>query len=112
VELREGDLLAGVEGAYALVVSNPPYVSPEEFDQLQPEIRLYEPREALVGSGIGVEIARQARAVLAPGGWIVLECGDGQASSLAGALSDLGYSDILVSRDLAGRERIVEGRWA
>jgi release factor glutamine methyltransferase len=110
VELRRGDLLAGMAGRFDLVVANPPYVSPEEYETLQPEIRLYEPREALVGVGVGAEIAGAARDVLAPGGWLLLECGDGQAGSLAAELQALGYQEVAKTHDLAGRERIVEGR--
>jgi release factor glutamine methyltransferase len=111
VELRRGDLLAEISGPFDLVVANPPYVSPEEYETLQPEIRLYEPREALVGEGVGVRIAREARPVFGRGGWLVLECGDGQADALAQELSDLGYLDVVKTHDLAGRERIVEGLW-
>ncbi|HYY32305.1 MAG TPA: peptide chain release factor N(5)-glutamine methyltransferase [Gaiellaceae bacterium] len=112
VELRRADLLAEIAGPFDLVVSNPPYVSPEEYESLQPEIRLYEPREALVGVGVGAEIAREARRVLERGGWLALECGDGQAGDLAAELEGLGYRDVRKTRDLAGRDRIVEGRWA
>jgi release factor glutamine methyltransferase len=112
VELRQSDLMAGVSGEFELVVSNPPYVAPEDYDALQPEIRLYEPRDALVGVGVGEAIARAARSVLRPGAWLLLEYGDGQVRGLAAQLSDLGYDEIVISRDLAGRERIVEGRWA
>jgi release factor glutamine methyltransferase len=111
VELRRSDLLAGVEGPFDLVVSNPPYVSPAEYDTLQPEIRLYEPREAVVGVGVGAEIAMEARAVLSSGGWLLLECGDGQADELADQLAGLGYQDVMRTSDLAGRDRIVEARW-
>jgi release factor glutamine methyltransferase len=111
VELREADLLHGITGPFELVVSNPPYVLPEEIDTLEPEIRLYEPRSALVGVGVGEAIAKAARFVFSPGGWILLECGDGQAGSLVAGLERLGYRDVEATRDLAGRERIVEGRW-
>jgi release factor glutamine methyltransferase len=112
MEFRQGDLLAGISGPFDLVVSNPPYVSPEDFDTLEPEVRLFEPREAIVGVRVGAEIAEAARAVLAPGGWLLLECGDGQAAGLAAELEGLGYSDVVRTRDLADRERVVEGRWA
>ncbi len=112
MEFRQGDLLAGISGPFDLVVSNPPYVSPEDFDTLEPEVRLFEPRDAIVGVGVGAEIARAARAVLAPGGWLLLECGDGQAADLAAELERLGYRDVVRTRDLADRERVVEGRWA
>jgi release factor glutamine methyltransferase len=111
VQLRQGDLLAGIEGAFDVVVSNPPYVAPEDYEGLQAEIRLYEPKEALVGVGLGEKIADDARGLLAPGGWLVLECGDGQAHGLARRLGELGYGGVVKTRDLAGRERVVEGRW-
>jgi release factor glutamine methyltransferase len=110
VQLCHGDLLRGVQGPYDLVVSNPPYVSPEEYETLEPEIRLWEPREALVGVGVGEAVARGAREVLRPGGWLVLECGDGQAPGLAAELRSLGYESVAALPDLAGRERVVEGR--
>ncbi|HEX2044510.1 MAG TPA: peptide chain release factor N(5)-glutamine methyltransferase [Gaiellaceae bacterium] len=110
VRLRRGDLLRGLSGPFDLVVSNPPYVSPDEYERLQPEIRLWEPYEALVGERVGETIARQALPLLRPGGPLVLECGDGQAAALAAELRSLGYEDVLVTPDLAGRERIVEGR--
>jgi release factor glutamine methyltransferase len=110
VELRKGDLLGGVTGPFDLVVSNPPYVRPDEYEHLQPEIRLWEPREALVGIGVGETIAHDARAVLRPGGRLVLECADGQAAALAAELRALGYEDVRTTADLAGRGRVVEGR--
>jgi release factor glutamine methyltransferase len=110
VDFVHGDLVQGARGPVDLVVSNPPYVPPAEYESLQPEIRVYEPREALVGEGRGEAVARAALDVLRPGGWVVLECGDGQARNLASALEDLGYEDVLVTPDLAGRDRVVEGR--
>jgi len=112
VRLVEGDLASDVEGPFDLVVSNPPYVSPEEYETLQPEIRLYEPYESVVGVGVGREVAAQARGLLRPGGRLVLECGDGQAADLAAELGSLGYADVLETADLAGRDRVVEGSWS
>jgi release factor glutamine methyltransferase len=110
VRLVHGDLLRGVEGRFDLVVSNPPYVGAEEWERLQPEIRLYEPRAALVGTAVGEAIAHDAQPLLNSGGRIVLEVGDGQAVGVAAALEELGYDEVAVTRDLAGRERVVEGR--
>jgi len=108
VELRRGDLLDGVRGPFDLVVSNPPYVPASEYDSLQPEIRLYEPYEAVVGDRVWERVARSARGVLAPGGHLVLECGDGQAAGVAEGLAALGYEGVLCTPDLAGRDRVVE----
>jgi release factor glutamine methyltransferase len=110
VELVLGHLVAGLRGPFDLVVSNPPYVSAEEFEALPPEIRLYEPREAVVGAGQTGNVARRAFDVLRPSGWLVLECGDGQAPDVQAELRALGYEDVTSFEDLAGRERGVEAR--
>ncbi|HYM63133.1 MAG TPA: peptide chain release factor N(5)-glutamine methyltransferase [Gaiellaceae bacterium] len=110
VELAESDLLAGVSGSFDLVVSNPPYVSPSERSWLEPEVRDFEPSVAVVGYEVGNRIAAEALRVLRPGGWLVLECGDGQATDLAGSLRELGCDRVIVSPDLAGVDRVVEGR--
>jgi release factor glutamine methyltransferase len=110
VTLLHGHLLDGVAGPFDLVVSNPPYVLAADYEALQPEIRLFEPREAVVGDGLWEPIAAGARAVLAAGGWLVLESGDGQADGVAAGLRALGYEDVRAWPDLAGRPRVVEGR--
>jgi release factor glutamine methyltransferase len=113
VRLVAGDAVAGLPpGPYDLVVSNPPYVSPEEIERLQPEVRDWEPREALVAPGATEAIARAARSVLRRDGALVLEVGDGQAGAAARLLAGLEYEGVLVSPDLAGRERVVEAVWA
>ena len=110
VELLEHDLRAGLPpGPWDLVVSNPPYVEPGELEGLMPDVRDYEPHLALVGTGVTEAVARAADTELAPGGWLVLEVGDGQATAVAALLEALGYADVLTSRDLTGRERVVEG---
>ncbi len=111
VEFVETDLLATLEGPFELVVSNPPYVELAELDRLEPEVRTFEPRLALVEDGQTERLARDARAVLAEGGAIVLECHEGHATKVARLVAELGYSGATISRDLAGRERVVEARW-
>jgi release factor glutamine methyltransferase len=102
VELREGDGAAAAAEGWDLVVANPPYV--ESLDRLQPELR-WEPEVALVGRG---EHERLARAVKAR--FLLFEVGDGQAREVAALLESLGYSDVAITADLAGRDRVVEGR--
>ena len=99
------------KGPFDLVVSNPPYVEPEEIDSLQPEVREWEPREALVGEGMTEAVAAGAVAALAPGGALVLEVADGTAERVAALLAGLGFDDVTSTPDLAGRDRVVEGRW-
>jgi release factor glutamine methyltransferase len=111
VELREHDLRGGLPGGpYELVVSNPPYVEPTDLETLMPDVRDYEPHVALVGSGATAAIARAAADVLVPGGVLVLEVGDGQALATAALLDGAGYRDVVTTADLAGRDRVVEGR--
>ncbi len=110
IELREWDLFAGLpDGPWDLVVSNPPYVLPEEIETLEVEVREWEPREALVGVGATEAVARGAVDVLRPGGALVLEVAAGDAARIVSMLESLEYEDIAVTRDLAGRERVVEG---
>jgi release factor glutamine methyltransferase len=111
VKLLEHDLRAGLPaGPWDLVVSNPPYVEPAEIDTLMADVRDFEPHLALVGRGTTEAVARAAPSELAPGGWLVLEVGDGQAPATAALLDDLGYIEVVTTPDLTGRDRVVEGR--
>jgi release factor glutamine methyltransferase len=111
VELVEGDATERLpEGPWDLVVSNPPYVEPGELDALEPEVRDWEPREALLAAGQTESIARAARAALR--GPLVLETHADGAAAAAALLRSLGYEAVTITRDLTGRERVVEGRWA
>ena len=110
IELIEADLFAGLpEGPWDLVVSNPPYVLPAEIDSLPPEVRDGEPRAARVGEGATEAIAEQARDALSAGGALVLEVAAGDAARVARLLDGLGYTYVDVTRDLSGRDRVVEG---
>jgi release factor glutamine methyltransferase len=112
VDLRETSLLDGVVGPLDLVVSNPPYVLASELDELQPEVRDWEPRLATIADGQTEALVRAATGRLASGGALVLEVHEGHAAAVAALLEDAGYAEVTVTRDLAGRERVVEGRWA
>jgi release factor glutamine methyltransferase len=101
VELRRGDVEAAADG-WDLVVSNPPYV--ESLESLQPELR-FEPERALIGSGMHEAIARTARTR-----FLVFEVGDGQAQAVAVVLDAAGYAGVMITADLTGTDRVVEGR--
>ena len=112
VRLVEHDLTSGLgEAQFDLVVSNPPYVEPEELETLQPEVRDWEPHLALVAHGATEAVARAATEALRPGGWLVLESAAGAAERIRDALETLGYDEVAITPDLAGRDRVVEGRW-
>jgi len=112
VKLLRRDLGDGLPGGpYDLVVSNPPYVLPEEIDSLEPEVRDWEPRQALVSRDATEMIARAAPTVLRPGGRLVLEVAAGAAGDVERLLESLAFSRLGRSLDLAERERVVEGTW-
>jgi release factor glutamine methyltransferase len=112
VQLVEHDLTAGLgDSQFDLVVSNPPYVEPEELETLQPEVRDWEPHVALVASGATEAVARAATEALRPGGWLVLETAAGSGERIRNLLQELGYEGVTITPDLAGRDRVVEGKW-
>ena len=115
VEVLHGDLLSplpdDLRGQVHLVVSNPPYVTEEEYASLPAEVRA-EPYEALVG-GIDVyrRFAAAAREWLRSGGWVAMEIGATQAPGVTAALES-GFERVEVVPDLAGRDRMVLARRA
>jgi release factor glutamine methyltransferase len=109
VEIRHGDLLAGVTGPFDLIVSNPPYVLVDELETLDSEVREWEPREALVDERQTQRLAEGARDVL--DGWLVLEVHEDHAGEVASVLTTMSYVDCRITPDLARRPRVVEARW-
>jgi release factor glutamine methyltransferase len=101
-------------GGYGLIVSNPPYVSAAEYRECSREVRDFEPASALVPGDSGLEavppVAAAAFAALAAGGRLLVEIGWKQGKEAAAILAGCGFADVAVRRDLAGCDRIVEGR--
>ena len=111
IELIEGDLVGGLgDREYDLVVSNPPYIVQEEIGTLAPEVRDWEPGLATIAGEHTELIAEHALEALVPGGHLVLEVADERAGAAAELLERLGYDEVAVTEDLAGRDRIVEGK--
>jgi release factor glutamine methyltransferase len=112
VRLVEHDLTSGLGHAeFDLVVSNPPYVEPDELPGLQPEVRDWEPHIALVAAGATEKLAQAATEALRPGGWLVLETAANAGERVERLLSEIGFEDVTITPDLAGRDRVAEGRW-
>ena len=109
VTFVRADVLDGVDGPFDLIVSNPPYVEPAEIEALEPEVRDWEPRTALIDAGQTERLVADATLVLS--GPLVLEVHEQHAGDVAGQLEAAGYGDIRITRDLAGKERVVEARW-
>jgi len=119
VEIVECDLLDDprAAGPWDVVVSNPPYVRDDEFDSLPRDVRLHEPKGALVAGPTGVELivrlARQGAERLVPGGWLLVEMGPNVAAAAeaaVAAVSGLGLEPTL--KDVAGLARILQARKA
>lgn len=101
----------GIEGSFDLILSNPPYVTQDEYDTLEPEVRNWEPRSALTDDGDGLAayraIAGQLYAFLAPGGLALFEHGWRQAGQVAEIFRAQGFSDLRSYRDLSGKDRVI-----
>ena len=110
VEVREGDLLAPLAGERCrAIVSNPPYLTEAEFLSLDPAVRLFEPRQALVSGADGLGATRallaQARGLLEPGGLLALEVDERRAERVARIAQELAWSRVRLYDDLFGRPR-------
>ena len=119
--LLPGDLLTPLppEIQLDIIVSNPPYITEAEFPALQPEVRGYEPTLALTGQpgatgAHGTRLHRRliddAAHYLTPGGWLLLEVGQGQAEVVAEYAQRAGYEKAAVQDDLGGIGRVVLAR--
>jgi release factor glutamine methyltransferase len=113
IHFREADLLDGFEkNSFDVIVSNPPYVGESEEDQVQLEVRKFEPRNAVFAGPTGGEvIARlipQARAALKPGGWLVMEISGTIAEKVKELLRD--WNDVVIRPDLQAIPRVVQAR--
>jgi release factor glutamine methyltransferase len=115
VVLRGVDSLGGTGGGPCdLLLANLPYVSEGEWEGLEPEIREYEPRDALVAGPSGLELiealASELGAMKARPAAVVLEIGAGQGDAVTELIRRAGYDQVEVRRDLAGLDRAVVGR--
>lgn len=111
----ESDLFEKVEGRYDIIVSNPPYIRREEIDTLMPEVRDYEPRQALDGGEDGLDFYRrivaESPAYLNGGGRLYLEIGCDQGDAVQELLLQQGFREVNVVQDYGGLDRVVCGYW-
>jgi len=108
----KADLFPETKMTFDIIVSNPPYISKNDFENLDPSIREYEPRIALLGGESGYEIIeriiRFSPQYLTKGGIIILEFGYDQKNSVKKMLKKCGYKNINFFNDLNGIPRIVK----
>lgn len=115
IELVRSDLLEdlprSLRGSSDLIVANPPYIEPGDYDTLPREVRA-DPVRALVGGVLVYErLFAQARSLLRPGGSVVVEIGSEQAEAIVALAIEAGATDVSVHPDLAGRDRVVAATW-
>ncbi len=110
IEFRHGPGLAGWKGQLGMVVSNPPYIESATIPALQPEVKDHDPMPALDGGADGLDAVRQIAGdvdqCLAPGGWILLELGEGQDKAACELFRESSrYELVRTEKDLAGIPR-------
>ncbi|HKV80409.1 MAG TPA: peptide chain release factor N(5)-glutamine methyltransferase [Candidatus Sulfotelmatobacter sp.] len=112
IHFHQSDLLGGLKGDFDFVVSNPPYVGESEEDQVQLEVRQFEPRNAVFAGPQGTEVIAclipQARQLLRPGGWLIIEISGTIAEEVRRLLE--GWQEVQVKPDLQSIPRVVQAR--
>lgn len=110
VEVREGDLLGPLgEQRFRAIVANPPYLTTQEYEDLDPSVRGFEPSEALVSGADGLDATRAllegARPGLEPGGLLALEIDERRADAVRALARAAGWARTTIREDLFGRPR-------
>ena len=112
VQFQQANWLAGVQGPFDAIVSNPPYI-PSADPHLA--ALTHEPLQALASGADGLDdiqaIAAQAPAHMRPGGWLLLEHGYDQAAAVQALLAAQGFAQVQSRNDLAGIARCTGGQW-
>jgi release factor glutamine methyltransferase len=113
IESSAAAFLDSDPAAFAAIVCNPPYIERDGVTALPPEVRDHEPLAALDGGADGLnfyrEVMPKAPFWLRPGGFAAFEIGDSQGPTVSGLMSGAGFSDVAVTPDYAGRDRVVSG---
>jgi len=114
VEFQRNDWTAGIAERFDLVISNPPYISDEAFERLEPDVREHEPAMALKAGPKGLaaidRIARDLSAILKPNGLTLIEIGHDQGLPASQILTKNGLERVRIVKDLAGHDRVVVAR--
>ncbi len=117
VSFLKGHLFEPVSRSHKfdLIISNPPYIKKDDIKELQPEIKDWEPIDALDGGSDGLDYYREiipsAGKFLHDNGILMLEMGAGYSGDISRMMEDAGYAEIEIRRDYAGIERIIQAKW-
>ncbi|GHC76108.1 peptide chain release factor N(5)-glutamine methyltransferase [Limoniibacter endophyticus] len=105
------DCFEMVEGRFDAIVSNPPYIPSADIEGLQPEVRDFDPLQALDGGIDGLvfyrKIAEQSAHYLKPGGIVAVEIGFDQRDSVTAIFTEHGWECLEAAQDLSGHERVL-----
>jgi release factor glutamine methyltransferase len=115
VDFVQGELCRPLcAGSLDALISNPPYLTLEEYSELDPSVRDWEPALALKSGRDGLEattgLLNEGRAVVRPGGWLALEVDCTRATMAAQLASQYGWDNVSLHLDLFGRERYLLAR--
>lgn len=114
VRFEKSDLFENIKNTYDVIVSNPPYIPTDEIENLMPEVRDFEPFDALDGKQDGLffykKIIEEAHNYLKSEGVLLLEIGCEQGTAVSELMEKAGYKEIKVVKDLAGLDRVVIGK--
>ncbi|MCE1246853.1 MAG: peptide chain release factor N(5)-glutamine methyltransferase [Firmicutes bacterium] len=118
VTFMNGDLFGSFPedeaGAFDLILSNPPYVTEAEWEDLMSGVKLYEPKTALCppmdAEEFYAKIAREALVFLKKDGWLLVEIGAYQGEMIKMVFNSAGFEDVFMLQDLEGFDRVVGGR--
>lgn len=111
VDFIRSDLFEKITEKYTMILTNPPYIPTKVIEELQPEVRNFEPMIALDGHDDGYHfyrrIAAEAGNYLEDEGHLLLEIGNDQTVVVSGLLKQAGFIDIEVKKDLSGHDRLI-----
>ena len=114
IQFECSNLFDNLKGTFDVIVSNPPYIRTEEIAKLMPEVRDFEPYDALDGKEDGLmfyrQIIEQAKQYLKSDGYLMFEIGYDQGEAVSTLMKQAGYEDVRVVKDLAGSDRVVTGK--
>ncbi|RGF60736.1 peptide chain release factor N(5)-glutamine methyltransferase [Roseburia sp. AF02-12] len=108
------DLFDNITETFDVIMANPPYIPTGEILSLMPEVRDFEPENALDGGADGLDfyrkIAGQVKGYLNPGGYVYMEIGYDQGEAVSELMRNAGFTEVEVIKDLARNDRVVKGK--